>query len=126
MKVFIIITGTLLLLNSCGNIKQKKYIIDSSMKEQLDKKIISRNGITRGSVDFKFYENDSLTIDTDGKSLVNETISYINKDTIFIIGYLGMYGAIVFEFSYLKTIVMKFIYLQRVTQGYLKLNQATH
>jgi hypothetical protein len=97
------------LISSCGQtqkpINNGSYIVDNSIKAQVDKKVKSRNGITTSSMDFKLFENDSLTFDTysKGKSIDEcMTFATLTGDTINITGFAGMFAGFGYQIALFK------------------------
>lgn len=68
-----------------------KYIVDESLKEEVERSIGDMNGVPVGKLEIRFYENDVLTFDNFGDNEKGELAfmtSYYN-DTISIIGFAG-------------------------------------
>ena len=98
----------LITLNSCGQTylssNNSNYIIDNSIKSQVDKKVKSFGGMTMSSMDFRIYKNDSLISDTytTGKSIDNMTITILDGDTVNIMGFLGMFAGFGYQITLFK------------------------
>ena len=77
------------------------YTVDNNVKEKLKTKISSYEGVSFGSMDFKFYENDSLIIDSyaKGKSIESITMTTLDGDTANIVGFVGISAAFGFKIS---------------------------
>ena len=96
-------------LTSCGQtqkvIDNISYIIDNSIKSKIDKKVKSFDGVSMSSMDFKMFENDSVVADTysKGKS-IDEclTMCSLEKDTINITGFIGMFAGFGYQITLLK------------------------
>ena len=58
------LTLLLVALTSCGQTSNPfhngAYLVDNNIKQQVDKKVKSLNGVTMSSMDFKMFVNDSL------------------------------------------------------------------
>lgn len=95
-SILIIIFG--ILLSSCartGTIeKAGGYSINPAVKDEVEKKISSANGIILGTIDYKLYENGSLIIDSHEKGKSSEcfTMASLKGDTISITGFMGMFA----------------------------------
>jgi hypothetical protein len=77
------------------------YQVDSKVKEQIEQKVKTFNGVTMGSIDFKMYKNDSLIADTDtkGKSIECMTMTTLDGDTANITGFMGMFAGFGFQIA---------------------------
>ena len=97
-------TFFLIALYSCEQtqkpIDNGNYVVDNSIISKVEEKVKSSGGVTRSSMDFKMFKNDSIIADTysKGKS-INEciTIASLEGDTINIKGFLGMTAAFGFQ-----------------------------
>lgn len=102
-------TILLLALSSCRQTPKSNdngaYVVDQSIKAKVDKKVKSYNGVTRSSMDFKMFENDSIVVDTyaKGKS-VDEcmTMTSLDGDTINITGFMGMFAGFGYQIALFK------------------------
>ena len=109
-KILTLLSLTLLVsLSSCAQTQKRTvnraYIVDSSIKNKVEKKVKSFSGITMNSMDFKMFENDSIIADTyaKGKSIDEcMTISSLEGDTINITGFLGMTAAFGYQIALFK------------------------
>jgi hypothetical protein len=100
---------------SCGQtpkiIYNGAYIVDNKVKEQVEEKITSFNGIIFGAMDFKMFENDSLIADSysEGKSIQCITMTTLDGDTANIAGFVGMSAAFGFKIALFKdTCIVRF------------------
>jgi hypothetical protein len=99
----------LITLTSCGQtqkpIDNGSYIVDNSIRQQVDRKVKSYNGVTMSSMDVKLFENDSVTADTysNGKSIDEcMTFSVLEGDTINITGFAGMFAGFGYQIALFK------------------------
>jgi len=98
--LILLMTGQILY----GQTTNSTYIIDNSIKSQVDKKVKSFGKITMSSMDFRIYENDSLIINTysNDKSIENMTMAILESDTINIIGFIGMFAGFGYQITLFK------------------------
>ncbi|MBL1162152.1 MAG: hypothetical protein D8M52_10630 [Chlorobi bacterium] len=99
----------LVAITSCGQTQKPfdngSYIVDNSIKQKVDKKVKSYNGVTMSSMDVKLYENDSVTADTysKGKSIDEcMTFTTLDGDTINITGFAGMFAGFGYQITLFK------------------------
>ena len=73
---------------------ESAYQINGEIEEQIEEKVKTFNGVTKGSMDFKIYQNDSLIADTDskGKSIECLLMTNLTSDTVNITGFMGMFA----------------------------------
>ena len=110
MKKTIIFTFILInfLFTACGQTKsdsfKSTYQINSKIKNQIDQKVKTFNGVTKGSMDFKMYENDSLIVDSDsfGKSIECMLNTTLSSDTVRIIGFMDMFAGFGYQIELYK------------------------
>jgi hypothetical protein len=83
---------------SCGRhsgpVAYKGYVVDHKVKQIVDPKVRSVNGMVLSSMDFRMYENDSVIADSyaKGKTITEcMTMTTLQGDTITITGWLGMF-----------------------------------
>ena len=78
------------------------YFVDGTIKDTINKKVKSLNGVTVSSMDVKLFENDSIVADTysTGKS-INEclTMTTLDGDTINIMGFAGMFAGFGYQIA---------------------------
>jgi hypothetical protein len=99
----------LAVLTSCGQTQKPfdngSYTVDNSIKQKVDKKVKSYNGITMSSMDFKLFENDSIAVDTysEGKS-IDECLTFtrVEGDTINVLGWAGMFAGLGYQITLFK------------------------
>ena len=103
------LTLFIITFSSCGQkskaVDNGAYIVDNSIKSQVDKKVKSLNGVTISSMDFRMYENDSLIGDTypTGKSIDEcMTMTTLQGDTININGFMGMFAGFGYQIVLFK------------------------
>lgn len=103
------VTLSISILSSCGQtskpIDNGSYIVDNSIKSQVDKKVKSFNGVTMSSMDFKMYDNITLIADTyaKGKSIDEcMTMATLRGDTINIVGFMGMFAGFGYQITLFK------------------------
>ena len=109
ISTLFISTLLLIALSSCGQTPKSfdngAYVVDQSIKDKVDKKVKSFNGVTIGSMDFKLFANDSIVTDTyaNGKS-VDEcmTMTSLDGDTINITGFWGMFAGFGYQIALFK------------------------
>ena len=96
-------------LTSCGQTQKPfdngSYIVDNSIKQQVDKKVKSYNGVNLSSMDVKLFENDSVIADTysKGKSIDEcMTFTTLEGDTINITGFAGMFAGFGYQIALFK------------------------
>src|SRR5579863_5930762 len=92
-----------------GKISFKGYFVDNAVKQKVDPKVRSVNGVTLSTIDFKIYENDSLIADSyaTGKSIDEcMTMTSLQGDTILITGYVGMFGGFGYQIALFKDTCM--------------------
>ncbi|NII23556.1 hypothetical protein HB364_00590 [Pseudoflavitalea sp. X16] len=96
-------------LSACGQtpkpVENGAYIIDNSIKSQVDKKVKSFKGLTMSSMDFRMYQNGNLIGDTyaKGKSIDEcMTMTTLQGDTINIVGFMGMFAGFGYQISLFK------------------------
>jgi hypothetical protein len=81
------------------------YKIDTNIKYQVEKQIISFKGIPMfGHMDLKVFEDDSLIFDSysKDKKIQLMTMTSIKKDTIHIMGFAGMFSGVGFYLDIYK------------------------
>jgi len=106
MKTIFFLILVLIFLTACGQTKNRNtnsaYKIDTKLKDKIEQKVKSYNGVTKGSMEkIKIYENDSLIGDsyTNGKSFESRTMSTLEGDTANITGFLGMFAGLGFQIT---------------------------
>jgi len=99
----------LMTISSCGQtaktVDNGAYVVDPNVKDKVDRKVKSFNGITMSSMDFKMYENDSIIGDTyaKGKSIDEcMTMTTLQGDTINIVGFMGMFAGFGYQIALFK------------------------
>jgi hypothetical protein len=76
------------------------YLVDNNIKQQVDKKVKSLNGVTMSSMDFKMFVNDSLI--GQGKSIDCMSMASLDGDTINITGFRGMFTGFGYQIALFK------------------------
>ncbi len=118
MKYNAIITLTIIhfLFTSCGQTKQESvngtYEVDSKIGELIEQKVQSFDGVSFGTMDFKFYENDKLITDTYDKDKGIEciTMKALVGDTAVVTGFMGMFTGFGFQITLFKdTCIVRYI-----------------
>ncbi|MBN8853046.1 MAG: hypothetical protein BGO55_14070 [Sphingobacteriales bacterium 50-39] len=100
--------GTLFLLSSCHSQHQpvayKGYVIDPSIKAEVEKEVQKLPTGFEGSMYIKMFENDSLLLDSykEGKAMECFMLPFLESDTATIIGSLGFTAASGFYIYFLK------------------------
>ncbi len=107
-NIFFALISACIIQLSCSQ-QQKKadygaYTVDGSIKNVVDKKISSSHDLNMGAMDFRIFENDSVTADSwaKGQSIACMTLATLDGDTINITGFAGMFAGFGFQLALFK------------------------